>query len=77
VLLGLVYTLKVFDIIWIMSKGGPGDASSTLAIWSYRLGFGSTLPKFGPAAAVGNLLIVLAVLFGLVYIHTQRKQQLS
>ena len=77
VLLGLVYTLKVFDIIWIMSKGGPGDASTTLAIWSYRLGFGSTLPQFSPAAAVGNLLIILAVGFGLLYVYTQRKQQLS
>ena len=29
-LLGLVYTLKVFDIIWIMTKGGPADSSTTL-----------------------------------------------
>jgi len=32
-LLGLVYTLKVFDIIWIMTKGGPTDSSTTLATW--------------------------------------------
>ncbi|MEU8178947.1 sugar ABC transporter permease [Microbispora hainanensis] len=73
-LLGLVYTLKVFDIIWIMTKGGPSDASTTLATWSYRLGFGNLLPSFGPGAAVGNLLIVIALVFGLVYIRTQRKQ---
>ncbi|WP_433073118.1 carbohydrate ABC transporter permease [Dactylosporangium sp. CA-052675] len=71
-LLGLIYTLKVFDIIWIMTKGGPADASTTLATWSYRLGFGNLLPAFGPGAAVGNLLIVVAMLFGLVYIRTQR-----
>ena len=29
-LLGLVYTLKVFDIIWVMTRGGPGDSSMTL-----------------------------------------------
>jgi multiple sugar transport system permease protein len=73
-LLGLVYTLKVFDIIWIMTKGGPTDSSTTLATWSYRLGFGNLLPAFGPGAAVGNLLIVLALVFGLVYIRTQRRQ---
>ncbi|MER7283466.1 sugar ABC transporter permease [Dactylosporangium sp. NPDC000244] len=71
-LLGLIYTLKVFDIIWIMTKGGPADASTTLATWSYRLGFGNLLPAFGPGAAVGNLLIVVAMVFGLVYIRTQR-----
>ena len=74
-LLGLIYTLKVFDIIWIMTKGGPTDSSTTFATWSYRLGFGNLLPEFGPGAAVGNLLIVIALVFGLVYIRAQRKQQ--
>jgi multiple sugar transport system permease protein len=73
-LLGLVYTLKVFDIIWIMTRGGPADSSTTLATWSYQLGFGSLLPKFGPGAAVGNLLIVAALVFGLVYIRAVRRQ---
>ncbi|MEU0212371.1 carbohydrate ABC transporter permease [Streptomyces canus] len=73
-LLGLVYTLKVFDLIWIMTKGGPGDASSTLATWSYQLGFGTLLPKFGPGAAVGNILILIALAFGLLYIRVQRRQ---
>ena len=73
-LLGFVYTLKVFDIIWIMTKGGPGDASSTLATWSYRLGFGTLVPKFGPGAAVGNLLIIIAVIFGFIYLRVQRNQ---
>jgi multiple sugar transport system permease protein len=75
VLLGLIYTLKVFDLIWIMTKGGPGDASSTLATWSYQLGFGSLLPQFGPGAAVGNLLILIALVFGLLYIRVQRRQE--
>lgn len=73
-LLGLVYTLKVFDIIWIMTRGGPADSSTTLATWSYQLGFGSLLPKFGPGAAVGNLLILAALAFGLVYIRAVRRQ---
>ncbi|MEW9533087.1 carbohydrate ABC transporter permease [Microbispora sp. NPDC049125] len=73
-LLGLVYTLKVFDIIWIMTKGGPSNSSTTLATWSYRLGFGNLLPSFGPGAAVGNLLILMALIFGLIYIRVQKRQ---
>ncbi|MFP8902754.1 carbohydrate ABC transporter permease [Streptomyces atacamensis] len=76
-LLGLVYTLKVFDIIWIMTKGGPAESSTTFATWSYQLGFGNLLPAFGPGAAVGNLLVVAALVFGLVYVRVQRKQALS
>lgn len=77
ILLGLVYTLKVFDIIWIMTRGGPGDSSTTLAIWSYRLGFGGSAPELSPAAAVGNVLILIAFVFGLVYVRLQRRNELS
>jgi len=73
ILLGLVYTLKVFDIIWIMTQGGPVNASTTFAIWSYRLGFGGESPQLSPAAAVGNLLIVVAFIFGLIYIRVQQR----
>ncbi|MBN9155685.1 MAG: sugar ABC transporter permease [Microbacterium sp.] len=76
-LLGLVYTLKVFDIIWIMTRGGPGDSSTTLAIWSYRLGFGGESPQLSPAAAVGNILIVVAFVFGIIYIRAQRRAERS
>ncbi|NKE58697.1 sugar ABC transporter permease [Lentzea sp. PSKA42] len=73
-LLGLVYTIKVFDIIWIMTRGGPSGSSSTLATWSYELGFGSPLPRFGPSAAVGNVLILMALAAGLVYIRAQERR---
>jgi multiple sugar transport system permease protein len=73
-LLGLIYTLKVFDIIWIMTRGGPTDSSTTFATWSYRLGFGNLLPAFGPGAAVGNLLIIMALISGLIYIRIQQRQ---
>ncbi|MFI5836616.1 carbohydrate ABC transporter permease [Micromonospora sp. NPDC051300] len=72
-LLGLIYTLKVFDLIWVMTRGGPADSSTTFATWSYRLGFGSLLPEFGPGAAVGNLLIAVALIGGLAYARAQRR----
>lgn len=74
-LLGLVYTLKVFDIIWIMTRGGPSGASTTLATWSYQLGFGSPVPRFGQGAAVGNLLIVLALAAALVHLRLRSRQE--
>jgi multiple sugar transport system permease protein len=74
-LLGLIYTLKVVDIIWVMTTGGPGNASTTLAIWSYREAFGTGQPDFSPAATVGNLLILIALAAGLVYLRLQRRQE--
>jgi multiple sugar transport system permease protein len=76
-LLGLVYTLKVVDIIWIMTSGGPGDTSTTFATWSYREAFGTGTPDFSPAATVGNLLILIALAFGLLYLRLQKTQEES
>ena len=76
-LLGLVYTLKVVDIIWIMTGGGPANSTTTLAIWSYREAFGTGQPDLSPGAAVGNILIVIALVFGFVYLRMQRRQENS
>jgi multiple sugar transport system permease protein len=75
VLLGLVYTLKVFDLIWIMTKGGPSDSSTTFATWSYQESFGSLLPQFGPGAAISTLLILMALVCGLLYLRLQNRSQ--
>ncbi|WP_437583295.1 carbohydrate ABC transporter permease [Paramicrobacterium sp. CJ85] len=76
-LLGLVYTLKVVDIIWIMTAGGPANSTTTLAIWSYREAFGTGMPDLSPAAAVGNVLIIIALIFGFLYLRVQRRQEQS
>lgn len=75
ILLGLIYTLKVVDVIWIMTTGGPGDASTTFAVWSYREAFGTGQPDFSPAAAVGNVLILVALVFGFLHLQLQRRQE--
>lgn len=76
-LLGLVYTLKVVDIIWIMTKGGPANSTTTLATWSYREAFGTGQPDLSPASAVGNILIIIALIFGFLYLRMQRRQENS
>jgi multiple sugar transport system permease protein len=73
-LLGLVYTLKVVDIIWIMTTGT--GTSQTLATWSYGLAFGkgtSGVIQYSEASAIGSILLMVAVAFGFVYIAVQRR----
>jgi multiple sugar transport system permease protein len=69
-MLGLVYTIKVFDVIMVVTRGGPANASQTLTTWSYSLSFQQF--EFGQGAAVGNLLIVVTTLFGLLYLRSAR-----
>ena len=75
-LLGFVYTLKVVDIIWIMTMGT--GKSQTLATWAYSMAFGkgtSTTIKYSEASAVGSILLLVALVMGFVYLVVQRRQE--
>jgi ABC-type sugar transport system permease subunit len=62
----LVNSFKVFDIIWIMTKGGPYRSSETLALTMYIESF--VRNNYGVGAAVAMLLtfiIMIAAYFNL------------
>ncbi|GAA3228900.1 carbohydrate ABC transporter permease [Dactylosporangium siamense] len=69
--LGLIYTLKVFDVIMVLTQGGPADSSQTLTTFSYDLSFQQL--AFGHGAAVGNLLVLVAVVFAIGYLRAERR----
>jgi multiple sugar transport system permease protein len=70
--LGLVYTLKVFDLIAVMTGGGPANSSQTLTVWSYKLSFSDF--AFGQGAAVGNILILIAFVAGIFYVRSSQQE---
>ncbi|MDU7428631.1 MAG: sugar ABC transporter permease [Actinomyces urogenitalis] len=69
-ILGVVYTLKVLDIILGLTGGGPSTATETLATQSYKLSFANF--EFGEGAALGNILVIIALVFALVYLRVTR-----
>jgi multiple sugar transport system permease protein len=69
-ILGFIYTVKVIDIILVVTGGGPAYASQTLAVESYQLSFKTF--SFGQGAAMGNILILVSLLFALVYLRFNR-----
>lgn len=69
--LGVVYTLKVLDIILGLTGGGPANASQTIATQSYHLSFVEF--DFGRGAALGNILIVVSLAFALLYLRANRR----
>src|SRR5699024_6717277 len=38
-ILGFIYTFKVFDLVWVMTKGGPTNSTHLLSTYSYKLSF--------------------------------------
>jgi multiple sugar transport system permease protein len=69
--LGLIYTIRVFDVIMVLTGGGPANATQTLTTWSYALSFQDL--SFGQGAAVGNILLVVALVFAVVYLRSTRE----
>jgi multiple sugar transport system permease protein len=68
--LGLIYTVKAFDVIMLVTQGGPAYSSQTLTTYAYGLSFNQLL--FGQGAAVGNVLILVAVVFAGIYLRAVR-----
>ena len=71
-MLGVIYTLKVLDIILGLTQGGPANATQTIATQSYQSSFVEF--KFGEGAALSNILILISLVFAIVYLRATRRQ---
>jgi multiple sugar transport system permease protein len=67
-----IYTLRVFDLIWTMTRGGPVDATNILPLWSFLNSF--ELFRFGAGAAIACLSLVLVLIVGLLYVRSLRTE---
>jgi raffinose/stachyose/melibiose transport system permease protein len=67
----IVGSLKLFDLPFLMTKGGPGDATKTLGIILYNQGFVNW--QYGSASAVGVVIFLLSLVFTIVQFSWQRR----
>jgi multiple sugar transport system permease protein len=70
-MLGTIYTVKVFDLVWIMTGGGPANSTHLLSTYAYQVGF--SLLNFGEAAAIATLMVLLVLLLNLLQLLLQRE----
>jgi multiple sugar transport system permease protein len=75
VVLGFVYTVKVIDIILVLTGGGPANGSMTLAVQSYKLSFQNF--AFGQGAAMSNALILVSLIFAVLYLRINKQALVS
>ncbi|NYJ18562.1 carbohydrate ABC transporter permease [Glaciibacter psychrotolerans] len=67
--LAIVGSLKQFDIIFAMTRGGPGRSSETLALTMYKDTFNDS--DYGLGAAIAILLTIVTVAASVLYLRRQ------
>lgn len=63
--LSMIGSLQLFDMVWILTKGGPVDSTITMAI--FLVVEGTKRSNYGIAAAASVILFLIALVFSLVY----------
>ncbi|MCY8576475.1 carbohydrate ABC transporter permease [Bacillus haynesii] len=72
-MLGFIYTFKVFDLVFVMTGGGPVHATEVLSTVSYRYSFDEF--QFSMGAASANVLFFILLLVSLVYLRLIKKDE--
>ena len=65
VFLSIIGALQLFDVVWVMTGGGPVNASSTMAIAMFKAGFRSN--QFGYGSALAVILFLFCLVVALLY----------
>jgi raffinose/stachyose/melibiose transport system permease protein len=72
-LLIVVGALKIFDLNWVMTQGGPNHASEVLATYMYTCGFGDD--RMGYASAIATIMLLLTLAATVLYLRTTRGEE--
>ena len=65
IFLSVIGSLQLFDLVWIMTLGGPANASTTMV--TYMIDHGYRANEYGYGSAVSVIVFVICFVFALVY----------
>jgi len=75
VVINLIWSFQVFDVVYVMTNGGPGYSTTMLVTYAYDEGFGAPR-NFGYGATVGVVLFALTLVATLVQLRLSRRKDL-
>jgi len=66
---------RFFDLVYVVTNGGPGTATETITLYTYQIGF--RMLEVGKASALGvlTLVIVAAMIAGLIFLMSRRGRE--
>jgi raffinose/stachyose/melibiose transport system permease protein len=75
VYLSALGSLQIFDLVWVMTTGGPVGASDTMATYMYKFGFQRFAIGYGSAVAIAIFVFCLGV--SLIYQRASRQREFA
>lgn len=72
-ILGFIYTFKVYDLVYVMTSGGPVNSTHMLSTYSYKLSF--DMFQYSKGSAVANVLLVILMVFGVFYLRATKEEE--
>lgn len=58
---------KIFDLVYVMTSGGPGDSTMVMSLYAYRWAF--IFMNLGMASASSYILLVIVTIFFMIFIR--------
>lgn len=74
-LLLIIWTIRDFAIVYVLTEGGPSKATEIMTIYIYRMAF--TNFQFGRACAAGVLMLIVALIFTVFYMKATKGGELE
>lgn len=71
VLITVIGAFKVFDLVYVLTSGGPGNATQVMGSYIVQNAF--TIGRMGYANAISVVLLVIALTLGLIQLRTSRR----
>lgn len=71
--LGIVYTFRCYELVYVMTAGGPVNGTQLLTIYSYKNSFISY--DFSTGTVISNLLLLILFVVGLFYVKLMGKDE--
>lgn len=71
---GITYGLKVFDIVYVLTNGGPGHATEVITTYSYQL---YSAGQYGMSTALNTILLVITAVIGVFVVKRMSRQEVQ
>lgn len=74
VVMNVIWSFQIFDIVYVMTGGGPGYATSMLVTYAYEQGFGPAR-DFGYGSTIGVVLFLLTLALAVAQLRSRRGKE--